>query len=526
MSPALPSDPMPRKKLPIGIQSFAKIRKGGFYYVDKTDYALRLANAAGYFFLSRPRRFGKSLFLDTLKELFEGNQALFTGLQIHDQWDWQTRNPVLRISFAGRTLKDSAALCGALHQQLEEYERQFNLPARYPDNPARLRDLVARLYQQTGQGVVILIDEYDKPILDRIEQPAIALEMREDLKDFYAVLKDLDAALRFVLLTGVTKFTKVNLFSGLNNLKDITLDPSYSALCGYTESDLDTVFAAELPGLERAQIKRWYNGYNWTGEAVYNPFDVLLLLDNRRFDNWWFETGTPSFLIKLLAQERFFTPDLARLVTGDELLSSLDVGQITPEALLFQSGYLTIREARQLDSGTWQYTLGYPNREVEAGLNVRLLAEYTDNGRKSSEHRFQLEKLLKNNDIGAMRALFQSFFASIPHHWYSNNPIAQFEGYYASVFYSYFAALGFDVRVEDCTNHGRIDMAVLLPERIYLFEFKVVELQPEGRALQQLQDRNYAEKYLGRGVPIDLVGVEFSSVARNVVAFGAQVVTV
>jgi PD-(D/E)XK nuclease superfamily/Predicted AAA-ATPase len=310
----------------------------------------------------------------------------------------------------------------------------------------------------------------------------------------------------------------VSLFSGLNNLRDITLDPHYSALCGYTETDLDTVFGPELAGLDRAQIRRWYNGYNWTGEAVYNPFDVLLLLENRQFHPWWFETGTPGFLVKILAEQGFFSPNLAKWRTGAELISTFDIDHITPEALLFQTGYLTIHKYEQSLAGNWRYTLGYPNREVEVALNSSLLSAYAPNSH-TEQQRQQLEDLLVENNMAQLQSLFQAFFASIPAQWFTNNPIAQYEGYYASVFYSYFAALGFDIRVEDATNHGRIDMTVLLPEHIYLFEFKVVELLPNGKALQQLKDKAYADKYRHASLPISLIGVEFSRESRNVVGF-------
>ena len=508
-----------RKKLPVGISSLSKIIAGDFYYADKTGLLAQLIAKGSYYFLSRPRRFGKSLLLDTLKELFEGKQNLFTGLQIHDQWDWSCTHPVLRIDFSGDTLSSVDELGATIHQQLEEYERQFDLPARYPDPRGRLRDLIARIHEKTGQTVVVLVDEYDKPILDNIDQAETALAIRGMLKTLYGVLKGVDLHLRFVMLTGVTKFSKVSLFSGLNNLDDITLDPAWSALCGYTQTEVDTVFAAELEGLDKQQMARWYNGYNWTGEAVYNPFDLLLLFTKRSFQTWWFETGTPTFLTKLMAQSGFFTPDLARFSVGSELISSFDVNQITPEALLFQTGYLTIQEARQLPSGPWVYTLGYPNLEVEISLNSHLLAAYTGDMRKSNQHRLQLEELLSRNEVAALGKLFQSFFASIPHQWYTNNPIANYEGFYASVFYSYFAAQGFEIVVEDATNHGRIDMTVKLPQRIFLFEFKVVELVPEGKALQQLKDKAYAEKYRGSGLPVVLVGVEFSRLGRNVVGF-------
>jgi Predicted AAA-ATPase/PD-(D/E)XK nuclease superfamily len=507
------------KKLPIGIQSFAKIREGGFYYVDKTPFALRLVNSAGYCFLSRPRRFGKSLFLDTLKELFEGNQALFTGLAIHDHWDWSQRFPVLRLSFGGGVVEDKADLRQVVSQQLEEHERKFGLPARYADNRGRLRDLLNRLHEQTGQRVVVLVDEYDKPILDRMDDPDTARAIREELRNIYSVIKDQDAHIRFAMLTGVTKFSKVSLFSGLNNLEDITLDPRYSALCGYTDEDLDTVFAAELKGLDRARMRTWYNGYNWLGESVYNPFDLLLLFQQHKFKAWWFETGTPSFLLKLMAERGFFTPKLASLRTGEALISTFDIENLGIEALLFQSGYLTILSEEETVPGMIRYTLGYPNREVESCLNAGLLASYTGAAPQIDQHRADLADLLLAHDLAGLRDLFQSFYASIPHQWYTNNKIAHYEGFYASVFYSYFAALGFEVRVEDATNHGRIDMVVKLPERIFLFEFKVVELVPNGRALQQLKDKAYADKYKNDGLPIVLIGVEFSRESKNVVGF-------
>ncbi len=514
-----------RKKLPIGIPTFSKMILGGYYYADKTGLAHRLIEQGSYYFLSRPRRFGKSLLLDTLKEIFEGNEALFRGLQIHPLRDWSQQHPVIKIDFSGDTLSSQEELVGSISQQLEDHERKFNLPARYPDNRGRLRDLIARIHEQCGQQVVVLVDEYDKPILDNIESTDIALAMRERLKNLYGVLKGVDAHLRFVMLTGVSKFSKVNLFSGLNNLNDITISPTWSSICGYTNQDVETVFAPELTGLDREKIRLWYNGYNWRGEAVYNPYDLLLLFSEREFHPWWFSTGTPSFLIKLMAKSGFFIPKLAKLRTGAELISTFDVDSIAPEALLFQAGYLTIHHCEQSAAGNWRYTLGYPNREVEISLNTALLTSYTPPDGNRAENSIRLEELLGANDVTGLRDLFQSFFASVPYQWYTNSPIANYEGYYASVFYSYFAALGFDCRVEDATNHGRIDMTVILPARIFVFEFKVVELLPEGRALQQIKDKAYADKYRAQGLPITLVGVEFSREARKVVGFEFEVMT-
>lgn len=512
---------MTRKKLPIGIQTFAKIREGSHYYVDKTPFALRLVEQGTHFFLSRPRRFGKSLFLDTLKELFEANAALFEGLYAESRWDWSVRYPVLRFSFGGGVLGSMTDLGQSLDRQLTVLEQQYGLSADFPDARSRFAELIRRLHEQTGQRVVILIDEYDKPILDRIEQPEIARDIREGLKDFYSVIKDSDAHVRFAFLTGVTKFSKVSLFSGLNNLEDITVSAEYSAICGYTDADVDTVFAAELEDLDREAIRSWYNGYNWLGESVYNPFDLLLLFRNREFKPYWFETGTPTFLIKLLAGRQAWLPELGQAQADAELLSTFDVGDIPSEALMFQAGYLTIDHQEHI-GGEYYYRLRYPNQEVFQSLGSSLLRAWTAGSGAEIKNRIALYRLLEANDFSGMQSLITAFFASIPHDWYRNNPIAQYEGYYASVFYAYFAALGLDLTVEDSSNQGRLDMALKFDGHIYLFEFKVVELVPDGRALQQLKDRGYADKYRALGQPIHLIGVEFSKDSRAVLGFEVE----
>ena len=513
----------PRRKLPIGIQTFREIREDDAYYVDKTPHALELLRSGKCYFLSRPRRFGKSLFLDTLKELFEGNRALFAGLYADAHWDWTQCYPVIRLSLGGGVVHDRARFVRLMQHILRTNREELGLPR--PDEVATddlagdLATLIRQAHQQRGQRVVVLVDEYDKPILDNITDSARATEMREALKDIYSVLKDTDAHLKFVFLTGVSKFSKVSLFSGLNNLEDITLDGRFSALCGYTDADVDTVFAPELPGLDREEIRRWYNGYNWLGEGVYNPFDVLLLFRQRQFQPYWFETGTPSFLVKLLAERQFFTPDLSQVMAMEQLIGSFDVDEIPPEALLFQTGYLTLRGREEISRAQWVYTLGYPNREVETSLNGALLKGYGVPDRPALATRLQLIQCLRSGNAAGLRALFHAFFASIPHDWYRRNELAGFEGYYASIVYSHFAAAGLEIRLEDVTNHGRIDMTVLAFGTVWLFEFKVVELVPEGRALAQLQAKGYAEKYRARGEPIRLIGVEFSKVDRNIVGF-------
>ena len=511
---------MSRRRLPIGIQTFRKLRERDCYYVDKTAYVQRLLDEDTHYFLSRPRRFGKSLFLDTLKEVFEGNEALFAGLYIHDRHDWSKRNPVVRLSFGGGTFKEPATLHADVMAQLDGLARDREIPVRYDTAPARFRHLLQALHEQTGRRVAVLVDEYDKPILDAlVDEPEVALANRDYLRGLYGVIKDSDAHVRFTFLTGISTFSKVNLFSQLNNLTDLTLDPVYSSICGYTEDDLDTVFAPELAGLDREQVREWYNGYSWRGaQKVYNPYDVLLLLRRREFEAHWFETGTPSFLIDKLFERRVSSVSLDRTVSTTELLSAFDVGKIGTEALLFQTGYLTITGEERL-GGKALYRLGYPNREVRQSLNEHVLCHLVQDVERQTGNSMRLARLLAAHNCAALQGLFQAFFASIPYEWHTSNDIANYEGYYASVFYSYFAALGYDIAVEESSSHGRLDMAVRTGGHVYLFEFKVAEMSPPGSALAQLQERDYAAKYRGSGEPIHLIGVEFSRETRNITAF-------
>ena len=516
------SSQLAKRKLPIGIQTFRTIREENYYYVDKTAYMARLVAEGTHYFLSRPRRFGKSLFLDALKELFEGNEPLFEGLAIHPRWDWSVRHPVLRLDFSSGNFKEPSYLHKDVMAQLDALESESAVAASYDAAPARLRHLLKVLHQTTGQRVAVLIDEYDKPILDALEVPEVARANRDYLRGLYATIKFGDAHIAFSFLTGVSKFSKVSLFSGLNNLKDITLDPRYSAICGYTEADLDAVFASELAGLDREAIRTWYNGYNWLGdEAVYNPFDVLLLFDRRQFGAYWFETGTPTFLIEMLLERGISALALDDMLGSEELLSAFDVDHIATEALLFQTGYLTIRRT-ELRGGSMFYRLGYPNREVQQSLNRSLLNHLSGNPSRQVEHSARLYDLLLVNDFDGLETLFEALFASIPYQWHTNNEIANYEGYYASVFYSYFASLGLSITVEDSSREGRLDMAVEFNGNVYLFEFKVVERGSEGAAIRQLKERNYAAKYRGRGEAIFLIGVEFSRETRTLAAFEVE----
>jgi hypothetical protein len=513
---------MKRKKLPIGIQTFAKIRGDDYYYVDKTPLALRLIESGSHYFLSRPRRFGKSLFLDTLAELFAGNEPLFRGLYCHDKWDWSKRHPVIRISFAEGRLESREGLEAHIADELDANAQRLGLDIlAAADSHLRFRHLIQQAVQRHGQRVVVLVDEYDKPILDNLTDPEVARAMREGLRNLYSVIKGQDAHIRFAFLTGVSKFSKVSIFSGLNNLNDITVDAAYSAICGYTEADLDTVFTPELEGLDRQAIRDWYNGYNWLGDSVYNPFDLLLLFDKRTFRPYWFETGTPTFLIDVLTERRFFTPRLEKVFASEALLSAFDVERLAPEALLWQTGYLTFHGQRQVGARI-EYQLSYPNLEVEASLNDALLKGLMGDESQAEAVTSRLYAVLQEGALDELHRHIDSLYAAIPHDWYRNNPIAQYEGYWASVFYSHIAALGLDLIAEDVTSQGRIDLTVKLPERIYLFEFKVVELEPEGKALAQLKAKDYAAKYRAAGVPIHLVGIEFSRDSRRVVGLEVE----
>ena len=500
------------------MQTFRELRERDCYYVDKTAYVERLLAEGKHYFLSRPRRFGKSLFLDTLKELFEGSEELFEGLHIHAGHEWSERHPVVRLDFAGGDFADPEGLRRNVTTQLDRIERRAKVVTD-TTGPERLGVLLELLHGKAGQRVVVLVDEYDKPILDAVEAPQIAAANRRLLRSLYANVKFAEAHVHFTFVTGVSKFTKVSLFSDLNNLTDITLDRRYSGICGYTEADLEEVFAPELGGLDRERVREWYNGYSWRGtEQVYNPFDVLLLFDSREFRAHWFETGTPAFLVRKLFERRVATVSLDRMVGTDTLLSAFDVGNIGTEALLFQTGYLTITGEEEL-GGLPLYRLGYPNREVRQSLNEHLLRQLVQDTGPQMANSIRLARLLEANDCAGLKELFHAFFASIPYQWYTNNAMGEYEGYYASVFYSYFAALGYAVVVEESSSHGRLDMAVRSGGHVYLFEFKVVELSAPGSALAQLRERDYAAKYRGRGEPIHLIGVEFSRETRNVTTF-------
>ena len=502
------------KLLPIGIQTFRDIIDGGFYYVDKTYFIPKLTSK--YYFLSRPRRFGKSLFLDTLKEAFSGNKELFKGLYLYDNWNWEKRYPIVKISFASGNIRTSDILLDLMTSQVNRIseKEQINLKEKRPSQ--MFLELIQKLYEKYNQQVVVLIDEYDKPILDAIENIEVAKENREILKDFYSVLKDADPYLKLVFLTGVSRFSKVSIFSGLNQLQDITLNEEFSTVCGYTQSELESVFEDRLKDFDKEKVKQWYNGYAWLGESVYNPFDILLLFSEKRFRAFWFETGTPTFLIKLLRKKKYFIPELENLEVGDEILSNLDVDNIRVENLLFQAGYLTIKEFKEKYG---IYTLSYPNLEVRKSFNSYFLTYIIEDISAKYKTDISLIEAFENKQVEKLKDILHRFFASIPHDWYRKNDIDSYEGFYASIVYALFNGAGLNLRVEDSTSVGRIDLSILSDDTVYIIEFKVVEGKEEYKALEQIKEKKYYEKYIGKYNDVYLIGIEFSKKDKNIVGF-------
>lgn len=519
------------KALPTGISTFRFLIEDKMVYVDKTGIIQPLVREKGRYFLSRPRRFGKSLLVDTFKELFEGNEPLFRGLAIHDSWDWSRKLPVIKIDFAGGILHSPQDLVNKLEPHLNRYAREYDLVLESTGLSSRFQELLQKIYDHTDLPLVVLVDEYDKPLLDNIEDPAKALIMREALKDLYSPLKEVDSLLQFVFLTGVTKFSKVNIFSGINNLADLTLNPACATICGYTQEDLETSFAEHLVGVDREQLKLWYNGYNFLGEAVYNPFDILLFIANGGlFRNYWFETGTPTFLVKLMQKNQYFLPDLENIEVGEDQMASFELDRIPPAILLLQSGYLTIGSVlTRMD--TILYQLKVPNQEVRLAFNNALFHAYTDIFEQRTAYQRLVYDAMTAGDLAALEAGLRRLFAGIPWRNFTNNDLAEYEGYYASVLYAFFMGITCTVTPEDISNHGQADLTIRLADNIFVMEIKTVPDiaddaggQPGGpsdnSALAQIRARGYANKYLGQaGVRVFELGLVFSMAKRNLVQF-------
>ncbi len=511
------------KKLPIGKQSFASLRMDDdMVYIDKTKYILSLVQNRAPYFLSRPRRFGKSLLIDTIRCLFEGKKELFEGLYIYDQWDWKVKYPVVKIVFGEGFIDSKEKLRENVHKNLDEVYEEYGIESAYTSIDLRFSDLIKKLYKKTGRQVVVLVDEYDKPILDMINKIDIAGEIKDELKGFYSVLKWADEYLKFVMLTGVTKFSKVSLFSGLNNLQDITLNAQYNAICGYTLTEIIDNFWPEgyLEWVDLDKMRVYYNGYSFwnTSETLYNPFWLLNFFWNSNiYNNYWFSSATPTFLMKLINErlDEFRLTDLENLEVGNEILDSFDVDKINLRTLLFQTGYLTIKSMQKLGSRT-TYTLGIPNEEVRSSLNDYLIQDYL----LFSDYDFKMDKLKKLHkclstwDVDSYVSTVKEIFAGIPYSNYTKNKLSSYEWFYGSVLYAFMAYTGIEFIAEDFTNRGRIDFTLKYGKYIYIIELKVEEKW--GKALAQIQEKKYYEKYQGGDNEIYLIGFNFDTGLRNI----------
>ncbi len=509
------------KKLPIGISSLEKIVSGNYVYIDKTKHISDLiTQGGGFYFLSRPRRFGKSLLIDTIRQLFLAKQALFKGLYIEKYWDWQIKHPVLHFTFGEGNATSAEMLDAKMARFLDEYYQNYQINNVYTEISSRFAYLIEQLAKKYSK-VVILVDEYDKPILDNIDNLEIAKAMRGRLRNFYSVIKSQDLNIQFAMLTGVSRFTKISIFSELNNLNDISLDPHYADICGYTQAELEQGFKKHLQigDVDSAKLTRWYNGYNFAGkdaQKVYNPFDILLFIDKGyRYQNYWFETATPTFLIKMIEKSRYFIPNLENIIVIEDLLKTFDIDNMPIETLLFQAGYLTIKEATTVGT-QYAYVLTYPNLEVKASLNGAL-ATIASNMTIKNQNLIRIAQAMQNNEFEQLQIILSSHFASIPNDWYRNNPIDQYEGFYASIVYSYLTALGYHTVAEDVTNQGRIDLSIIMPDKVLIIEFKLNRYGDAKEAIAQIKDKKYSQKYIALSKPIYLIGMSFDPVGRNVI---------
>jgi hypothetical protein len=506
-----------KKLLPIGISDFKKLREENFIYVDKTQYIYKLiTEGGGYYFLSRPRRFGKSLLISTISYLFQAKRELFKGLYIQDKWNWEEIYPVIRIDFS-KDVKNKDDLKEKVYHELKKNYmwNSLEIPKDIRDESILLEELIMRISEKEQKQVVILVDEYDKPILDLIENIKEAEEVRKELKAFYSTIKGLDRYIKFVLITGVSKFSKVSLFSGLNQLEDISLNKEYGNICGYTQNELEFYFKDYLQGLNLEEIKEWYNGYYFLQDTLYNPFDILLYLRNKEFDSYWYKTGTPSFLIKLIKNKKYDVTQLENKIVKKNILEKFDIDDISIEALMFQTGYLTIKEVFHKEYGQ-EYKLGFPNKEVKISFSENIL-EFTI----KEEVRYKLVDdiitILKKEEIENLREKIDLLISNISYMYLKE------EASYVLAVFVLFYSTGLNVIKEDNTSKGRIDLTVIVNNSIvYILEFKVIQDEKEkGKAINQILQKEYYKKYLNYD-KIYIIGIELDKTKKQIVNFEYQ----
>ncbi len=501
------------KRLGIGISDFKELIKGNYIYVDKTEYIYKLIDSGKYYFLSRPRRFGKSLLLSTLEYLFKGEKELYKGLYIEDKWRWEETYPVVRIDFA-KDIKNKEDLREKMYQELRKNYmwNKLEMSKEVRDESILLEELIMRISEKERKQVVVLVDEYDKPILDVIEDKKEAEEVRKELKGFYSTLKGLDRYIRFVLITGVSKFSKVSLFSGLNQLKDISLDVRYGNICGYTQEELEFYFKEYLEGVNLEEVREWYNGYSFLGDRLYNPFDILLYLDSKKYKNYWYKTGTPSFLIKLIKSRRYDITKLENMVVKEDILEKFDIEEIRIEALMYQTGYLTIKEVYEREYGE-EYRLGFPNKEVRISFNEDVLPlVLKDNIRENIADK--IIEILKGEKLEELKKQLEVLISNISYVHYKG------ESSYVIAIFSLLYSTGLNVITEDNTHKGRIDLAIVVnKEIVYIIEVKVIEREDErGKAIKQIEEKEYYKKYMNYE-RVYIVGIEIDKFKKQIINY-------
>jgi hypothetical protein len=506
-----------KKLLPISIQTFSKLRETNCVYVDKTELIYNLTQGAGNtYFLSRPRRFGKSMTLSTLKSIYQGEKHYFEGLWIEDKWDWSRRHPVIHISFNDFNYKNNS-LEDVLSWSMDSQAKHHDIELETKDYARKFEELIQKLAKSKGK-VVILIDEYDKPIIDFLETSSPrskedeyprARENRDILRQFYACLKSNDYNIELFFMTGVSKFSQTGIFSHLNHLKDITMDDDYATLVGYTQEELVENFdeyiekAAKKIGYSKDEclqdIKTWYNGYSWDATtSVYNPYSVLLFFQSPSFEAHWFSTGSPKFLIDIIRKNDIF--DFNKLKIQDVILKSYEIENLDIRTLMFQTGYLTVK---QRDLRTGSYVLDYPNREVEQAMSRQILGLMTGNVNKVDTPLFDAQDAFLDNDMEQIIEILNSMIADIPSQLLTKKQ----EAFYHALVHLFFRYMGFRVESEVNTSRGRMDAVVQTETHVYIFEFKIKKTA--AIAFQQILDKKYADKYRMSNKIIVGIGVNF-----------------
>lgn len=505
-------------KYPIGIQNFEKLRQDGYLYIDKTGLVYSLVQTSNCYFLSRPRRFGKSLLISILEAYFLGKKELFKGLAIEKLEQEWTVHPVLHLDLNIEKYDSIDNLTDILNVNLKLWEQTYGSDDAETSVSLRFAGIIRRAYKQTGRRVVVLVDEYDKPLLQSIGNKALQEEFRNTLKPFYGVLKSLDGCIRFALLTGVTKFGKVSVFSDLNNLDDISMNNQYATLCGITEKEIHTNIEEGIRSLASAQnlsyeetcvkLKEMYDGYHFTSdsEGVYNPFSLFNALKNKTFGNYWFETGTPTYLVELLKRNRYNLKDMTETVSSADVLNSI-YGDDEPIPVIYQSGYLTIKGYNPRFK---TYRLGFPNKEVEEGFMNFLIPYYTPI--KKEKTAFSIENFVEEIERGDIDSFFrrlQSFFADTPYELVRDREL-----HYQNVLFIVFKLIGLYVKAEYHTSQGRIDLALQTDKYIYVMEFKLEGSAEE--ALRQIEEKQYALPFASDKRQVFQIGINFSSQTRNI----------